>query len=135
LRRNNGCVKPPSDGGFRQMQRSNHERKGRRIRRHRNPREHNPCDPDTPLLRRGQALRVRCRKINDQPDHGECLVREPPDAEPTHLNEAGEGRGRTHQQPASRCFDLRAVISDEPSEGQLPARRSRDEIEREARLT
>ena len=40
------------------MQRSNDERKGGRIRGHRNAREYNPGDCGLPLLRRGQARRI-----------------------------------------------------------------------------
>ena len=116
------------------MQRSNHERKGRCRGVNREPRQRNSSDNDLPLLRRRQALRVRCRKVDGQPDHGDTLVGQPPNAEPTHLDETGEGRGGTDQQPAGGRFDLGAIISDQAGEPQLPGVRRRDQVEGETRF-
>ena len=111
------------------MQRSNHERKGRRGRIDRESWKLNSRDNDVSLFRRRQALRVRCRKVDDQPDHPDGLMGQPPDAEPAHFDEAGEDRGRAHQQPAGGRFDFRTIVGDEPGERQPPGISSRDEVE------
>ena len=116
------------------MQRSNHQRQGTRGRIDREPRQRNPDNNNPPLLRRRQTLRVRCRKVDDQPDHADGLMGQPPNAEPAHLDEAGEGRGGAHQQPPGGRFYFGAIVGDEPDERQMPGVRSRDEVEGEARF-
>jgi len=116
------------------MQRSNHERNGRRRRIDGEPWQRNSRDNDVPLFRRRQALRIRCRKVDDQPDHSDGLMGQPPDAKPAHFDEAGEDRRRAHQQPAGGGFDFRTIVGDEPGERQPPGISSRDEAEGEARF-
>ena len=72
----------------------------------------------------GSRSAVGLAEVDHQADHGQGLIRHPADAEPAHLDQAGQGRGRTHQQPSVRGLDMGAVVGDEPRERQqaLPGR-------------
>jgi hypothetical protein len=86
-------------------------------------------------LGRGQALRIRCRKIDDKPDCGQWLKRQAPDSKPAHLDKPAQRVSRAYQQAPMRGFDVNAVIADEPREGRGAGLAPLDERERKPRLS
>jgi hypothetical protein len=115
------------------MQRSNHARERGFPGSDRKACKRDTVDCDPRLLRGRETLRVFRRKVDDEADHGDGFMGQPADAEPTHLDETGEHRGRTHQQPAGHRFDLGAIVGNEPRKPQRPARGG-NQLEGEARL-
>ena len=93
--------------------------------------------PRSPRLRgrdRGIRVGVGGGEVDDQADHRDRLEGDAPDAEPAHLDQAGERRRRAHQQPAVPGLELHAVVGHQPGERSEPGLRRVDQRQREPRL-
>jgi len=64
----------------------------------------------------GQPFSRCLAEFHEEPDHCQRFMRHPADAQPPHLDQTGQGLGRTHQQPSVPCLDTGAVVGHEPGE-------------------
>ena len=82
------------------------------------PRQGDSLDFGFLLGRFGEPFRIRLAEVGHQADHGQGLMRQAADTEPADLDQAGQGRGGTNQQPSVHGFDMGAVVGHEPRERQ-----------------
>ena len=81
-----------------------------------------------------QPFGLGLTEFHNEFHHGERLMRHPADAKPTHLDQTGEGLGRTHQQPPVPCLDIGAVVGHEPGKWDEALRGGVQQCQREAGL-
>ena len=77
-----------------------------------------PCDFALSFGLGRQPLGVRLRRGRPPGRPRPAAHAAAPDAEPADLDQARQGRGRTHQQPSVRGFDMGAVVGHQPRERQ-----------------
>src|SRR5712671_200524 len=87
---------------------------------------------DLSLVR--EALRVGRSQVDYAADHRDGLMRQPTDAEPTHLDQAGERVRCACQQLSVAGLEPKPVVANEARKRQESALRRRDEPEREQRF-
>ena len=101
---------------FRCLQPGEHKRQRIRAGCDPEPRQRNSSHFGLPPGRVRQSFGLWVTEFQDKPDYGQRLVRHSADAEPPYFDQAGQGLGRTHQQPPVPCLDMSAIVGHKPGE-------------------